>query len=478
MSRTQCPRDDRPREECGVVAALVPGMSVTPFLVDGLHALQHRGQEAAGVAVSDGTQMMVVKDLGLVSDALGPLAVGALHGSTGIGHVRYSTAGDGSWENAQPCFRSSGSVEFAVAHNGNVINVRRRKIRVGSGVISLSDTDAIAEGIAAELRFSGTDFETAVAATVTRLEGAFSLVVSDHKRIIGVRDPNGFRPLCLGRLHGGWVLASETAALDAIGAEFEREVDAGEMVIIDSGGHPRSVWPYPESRVSPKMCVLEFVYLSRSDSYMYGASVNSSRLRMGAALAQKDTVDADVVIGVPESGLSVAEGYSRASGIPLSNGLVKNRYAGRSFIIPNQGDRDKAVRRKINVIRDQVFGKRVVVTDDSIVRGTVTRNLARMLRDAGATEVHFRISLPPVKWPCFYGVDIGSTEELLAVGKTLDQMREAIEADSLEFLTVAELQQAIGTRGGDTCTACLTGEYPTAQPTIWADEPQEDVCST
>jgi amidophosphoribosyltransferase len=369
-------------------------------------------------------------------------------------------------------------VEFAVAHNGNVINVRRRKIRVGSGVISLSDTDAIAEGIAAELRFSGTDFETAVAATVTRLEGAFSLVVSDHTRIIGVRDPNGFRPLCLGRLHGGWVLASETAALDAIGAEFEREVDAGEMVIIDSGGHPRSVWPYPESRVSPKMCVLEFVYLSRSDSYMYGASVNSSRLRMGAALAQKDTVDADVVIGVPESGLSVAEGYSRASGIPLSNGLVKNRYAGRSFIIPNQGDRDKAVRRKINVIRDQVFGKRVVVTDDSIVRGTVTRNLARMLRDAGATEVHFRISLPPVKWPCFYGVDIGSTEELLAVGKTLDQMREAIEADSLEFLTVAELQQAIGTRGGDTCTACLTGEYPTAQPTIWADEPQEDVCST
>ena len=456
--------DDRPREECGVVAASVPGESVTSYLVDGLHALQHRGQEAAGIAISDGDQMLVVKDLGLVSDALSPQMVGFLHGSLGIGHVRYSTAGDGSWENAQPCFRSTGSTEFAVAHNGNITNVTRREVRVGAGCLTLSDTDAVAEQIREQIHSTGCTFEEAVTRVVVGLEGAYSLVAADHSRIIGVRDPHGFRPLCLGRIGAGWILASETAALDAIGAVLVREIEAGEMVVIEAGTAPRTVRPFPASSVSPNMCILEFVYLSRSDSIMYGTSVNSARLRMGAALAAKETVSADVVVGVPESGLPVAEGYAGASGVVLTSGLVKNRYAGRSFILPNQGDRDRAVRRKINVIGDQVAGKRVVVTDDSVVRGTVTKNLVRMLKEAGAVEVHLRIALPPVKWPCFYGVDISSRDELLAVGKTVEQMRAVIGADSLDFLTVDELQGAIGNMGDKTCTACLTGIYPSPVP--------------
>jgi amidophosphoribosyltransferase len=355
-------------------------------------------------------------------------------------------------------------VEFAVAHNGNVTNVQRREIRIGSGALSLSDTDAIAERISEQLSSTGCSFEEAVTHTIVGLEGAFSLVTADHTHVIGVRDRHGFRPLCMGRIGDGWVLASETAALDAIGAEFVREIEAGELVVLEAGREPRSVMPFPASSVLPSMCILEFVYLSRPDSIMYGSSVNGARLRMGATLARKDSVIADVVVGVPESGLAVAEGYAGSSGVTLTSGLVKNRYAGRSFILPNQTDRDRAARRKINVIPDQVAGKRVVVTDDSIVRGTVTKNLVRMLKEAGAAEVHLRIALPPVKWPCFYGVDIRSRKELLAVGRTLEQMRATIGADSLDFLSVIELQEAIGKMGDKTCTACLTGNYPSPVP--------------
>jgi len=474
---TSDPRsDDHPREECGVIAALVPGDHITSYLVDGLHALQHRGQEAAGIAISDGTQMLVVKDLGLVSDVLTENAVGFLRGGVGVGHVRYSTAGDGSWENAQPCFRSIGTVEFAVAHNGNLTNARRREVVSSSGRLLLSDTDAIAEQMGEYLRETGGTLEEALTHVVVGLEGAFSLVSADHTHVVGVRDPNGFRPLCMGRMGDGWILASETAALDAIGAEFVREIEAGEMVVLEAGCEPRSVRPFSGSTASPSMCILEFVYLSRPDSILYGSYVNSSRLRMGAELARKDSVVADVVFGVPESGLAVAEGYARFSGVPLTSGLVKNRYSGRSFILPNQKDRDRAVRRKINVIPDQVSGKRIIVTDDSIVRGTVTKNLVRMLKDAGAVEVHLRIALPPVKWPCFYGVDINSQEELLAVGRTVEQMRDSINADSLDFLSVHELQGSIGELGGKTCTACLTGEYPTPIP-LRAQPSLEESCT-
>lgn len=458
------PRDeDRPREECGVFAAVSTFDPVAEYIADGLHALQHRGQDSAGIAVSDGKQLMVIRDMGLVADVLPPNVVGCLEGRIGIGHTRYSTTGACTWENAQPCFRPAIGSGFALAHNGNLTAVdssgeRLKSLRRNSS----SDTDLVAQMLFEELDSSRSrSLEEAVLSTVPRLEGAFSFVLMDLRCVIGVRDPNGFRPLCLGKLDGGWVLASETAALDTVGALFVREIGYGEMVIIEGSDPPRSLYPFDTDRMKPRLCLLEFVYLTRPDSYLYGESVHGIRMRMGELLARKIPVEADMVIGVPESGIPASEGYARVSGIAWGTGLVKNRYSGRSFIYPTQRQRERAVKRKLSVLREQVTGKRLVVVDDSVIRGTVTRRMIQLIRDSGAREVHLRIALPPVRWPCFYGVDIGRRDELLAVDRDIEEMTRVLGVDSLAFLTVDEMREAIGVPEDGLCDGCLTGKYPT-----------------
>jgi amidophosphoribosyltransferase len=460
-------REERPREACGVLAALLPGDTAAPIIADGLHALQHRGQEAAGLGVSSGAHITVVKNVGLVTDVLNRRTIGFLEGELGIGHTRYSTTGSSTWANAQPCFRSTSTVDFALGHNGNLTNtielVERLELDRPAFLAATNDSDVIAELLARELERDGGagTLREALLRVLPLLEGAFSLVVMDARSIFGVRDPNGFRPLCLGRLHSGWILASETAALDAVGAEFVRELTPGELVEIDLDGSKRSDVAFPIERIDPRLCIFEFVYMARPDSWLYGRSVHGARMRMGALLARKMPVAADMVMGVPDSGLPAAEGYAEESGIRYSSGLVKNRYIGRTFINPTQGEREHNARRKLNVLSERVKGKRLVVVEDSLIRGTTTRFLGRMLREAGATEVHLRVALPPVAWPCFYGIDIGTREELLAANMGVEQIRQLVEADSLAFLTVPELRSAIGVPGGGFCDACMTNDYPT-----------------
>lgn len=460
---------DHPREACGVIAVLAPGEAVASLIADGLHALQHRGQESAGLAVCHGSLITVVKDMGLVTDVLNRRTIGFLEGDLGIGHTRYSTTGASTWENAQPSFRSTPAVEFALGHNGNLTNtLQLSKLVTGAAarsIASSNDSDVVATLLAQELTSGKPEtaqLEGALREVLPKLEGAFSLVFTDTKSIIGVRDPNGFRPLCLGTYgDGGWVLASETAALDAVGAKFVREILPGEMVVIERGAQPRSVQPFPVGRIDPRLCIFEFVYMARPDSQLYGREIHGARIRMGRLLAGKSPVAADMVMGVPDSGIPAGEGYAQASGIAYGSGLVKNRYIGRTFINPTQHDRERNARRKMNVLREQVAGKRLVVVEDSLVRGTVTRYLAKMLREAGATEVHLRIALPPVKWPCFYGIDIGTRKELLAATMTIDEIRDLLGVDSLAYLDVDELKEAIGLPAAGFCTACMTNEYPT-----------------
>jgi amidophosphoribosyltransferase len=493
---------DHPKEACGVFAVHAPGQSVAHLTYLGLFALQHRGQEAAGMAVSDGQQLTVVKDQGLVASVFDDRTLGGLVGHLAIGHCRYSTTGSSTWRNAQPAYRSVGEHMFALGHNGNLVNTEALAKEAGmlEGTVT-SDSDLVAELIAAELTARGegdaavaeilaaealhnggdrvpappaaaaaappgagdVELEQAVAAVVPRLEGAFSLVIMDETRAIGVRDPQGFRPLCLGRLDAGWVLASETPALDIVGADFVRELEPGEMVIIDDGG-VRSLHPFGPDGADPHLCLFEFVYFARPDSRLYGQSVHQARIRMGEQLAEQAPVEADMVMGVPESGVPAAEGFARASGIPFGQGLVKNRYVGRSFIAPNQEMRARAVRMKLNPLRENITGKRLVVVDDSIVRGTTQRQLVRMLREAGAREVHLRITSPPVTWSCFYGIDTGDRSELIARNLEVDHIREYLNADSLSYLSLDRLVSATGAPGAGFCDACFTGHYPVEVP--------------
>ncbi len=493
---------DHPKEACGVFAVHAPGQSVAHLTYLGLFALQHRGQEAAGMAVSDGQQLTVVKDQGLVASVFDDRTLGGLVGHLAIGHCRYSTTGSSTWRNAQPAYRSVGEHMFALGHNGNLVNTEALAKEAGmfEGTVT-SDSDLVAELIAAELTARGegdaavaeilaaeplhhgaegvaappaaaasaapgagdVELEQAVAAVVPRLEGAFSLVIMDETRAIGVRDPQGFRPLCLGRLDEGWVLASETPALDIVGADFVRELEPGEMVIIDDGG-VRSLHPFGTDAADPHLCLFEFVYFARPDSRLYGQSVHQARIRMGEQLAEQAPVEADMVMGVPESGVPAAEGFARASGIPFGQGLVKNRYVGRSFIAPNQEMRARAVRMKLNPLRENITGKRLVVVDDSIVRGTTQRQLVRMLREAGAREVHLRITSPPVTWSCFYGIDTGDRSELIARNLEVDHIREYLNADSLSYLSLDRLVTATGAPGAGFCDACFTGHYPVEVP--------------
>jgi amidophosphoribosyltransferase len=464
---------DRPEEACGVFAVYAPGRLAANLTFDGLYALQHRGQESAGMAVSDRQSITVFKNMGLVSHVFDDRTLASLPGDVAIGHTRYSTTGASNWRNAQPSYRSIGEYGFALGHNGNLTNTSALAQELGMlpGFQS-SDTDIMAELISQhfpkvkpedqpsdETLRHPVPLVHSLLEVLPKLGGAFSLVLMDVSRVIGVRDPNGFRPLCLGRIGDGYVLASESPALDVIGAEFIREIAPGEMVVLSADG-VESLAPFPAEMIDPKLCIFEFVYFARPDTKLLGREVHGARRTMGELLAKAQPVGADLVMGVPDSGVPAAEGYAKASGIPYGQGLVKNRYIGRTFIAPDPSSRVSAVRRKLNPLAENIAGKRLVVVDDSIVRGTTTRSMVRMLKDAGATEVHLRISSPPYRWPCFYGIDTPSRPDLLAAHRTVDEMRDFLGADSLAFLSLESLRVAVGEESGF-CDACLTGTYPT-----------------
>jgi amidophosphoribosyltransferase len=454
------------REACGVFAVYAPGQPVAHLAYLGLYALQHRGQESAGIASSDGDTITVVKDMGLVAQVFDDRRLAPLDGHLAIGHVRYSTTGSSTWGNAQPVYRSVGDAGFALGHNGNLTNTAALAEHLGmlpglappSDADSTSDSDLVGEMLAVAYDTDvDRSLEDALLEVLPRLDGAFSLVLMDSDRVIGVRDRHGFRPLVLGRVEGGFVLASETAALDIVGAHFVRDIEPGEMVVIDADG----VREHRFADASPHLCLFEFVYFARPDSALYGNRVHPARRRMGEQLARQAPVDADMVMPVPESGIPAAQGYAAASGIPYGDGLVKNRYVGRTFIQPNQQLRRAGVRLKLNPLPEAIAGKRLVVVDDSIVRGTTTREVVAMLREAGATEVHFRVSSPPYRWPCFYGMDTGRRSELLAADMTVGEIRNYLGVDSLAYLELDRLIAATGAPPGAFCTACLTGDYPT-----------------
>ncbi len=460
------------REACGVFGVYAPRVEVAPLVFDGLFSLQHRGQESAGMAVSDGQTITVVKDMGLVTSVFTPRSLNSLQGHLGIGHVRYSTMGGSNWRNAQPVYRSHGDAGFALGHNGNLTNVAALESEAGMlAGFAPSDSDLIAELLARtfpEGADSAADgLEVALCAVLPALEGAFSLCLIDSLQLYAVRDPNGFRPLCLGRLGGsdgdGWVVASESPALATVGAAFVREIEPGELVIAGRDG-VRSLRPFPPARVVPKLCVFEFVYFARPDAELYGREVHAARRRMGERLAIESPVEADLVIGVPDSGVPAAEGFAVHSGIPFGQGLVKNRYIGRTFIAPTAEARSDGVRRKLNPLRESVGGKRLVVIDDSIVRGTTTSQIVRVLREAGAREIHLRISSPPFRWPCFYGIDTPVREELLAAFSDPSAIAGQLGADSVAYLSLEGLFETIGVAGNELCSACLTGDYPTEVP--------------
>ncbi|MDZ7674631.1 MAG: amidophosphoribosyltransferase [Acidimicrobiales bacterium] len=475
--------DDELREACGVFGIYAPGQSVAHLTYLGMFALQHRGQEAAGMSVSDGTELITVKDNGLVSSVFDDRVLNGLPGHLAIGHDRYSTTGASVWQNAQPVTREAAGHQIALGHNGNLVNTAELAedlgMLPGTGAVT-SDSDLVAEMVARNLersdhdRSDDRDLEHALLEVLPKLRGAFSMVIMDEAHVVGVRDPHGFRPLCLGRLETGWVLASETPALDLIGAHFVRELEPGEMVIIDATGC-RSVRAFPAEDVDPNLCLFEFVYFARPDSNLYGKNVHQARVRMGEQLAEQAPVDADMVMGVPESGVPAAEGYALRSGIPSGHGLVKNRYIGRSFIVPTQQAREAAVRMKLNPLKENLQGKRLVVVDDTIVRGTTQRTLTQMLREAGATEVHLRISAPPVMWSCFYGIDTGVRSELLAANLDLEEIRNYLEVDSIAYLSLDRLITATGTPNSGFCDACFTGDYPVDIPVSIGKGMLEDV---
>ena len=455
------------KEACGVVGIVAPGRAVSHLCYDALYALQHRGQESAGMATFNNQQITVVKDNGLVSHVFAETTLRALAGNLVIGHTRYSTSGSANWTAAQPVYRSAGSSGFAIAHNGNLTNTTQLADEAGIQFTSmLSDSDLVAELLAREVE-SGISLAKALGVVLEKTEGAYSMVVLEADEIHAVRDPYGFRPLCLGRLGSeeapeGWIVASESPALDVVGATFVREIAPGEMVTITEKG-VTSIQLLDPAPGKQKLCIFEFVYFARPDTYLMGHQVHTTRRRMGELLAAQSSVDADIVMGVPDSGVPAAEGFAKASGIPFGYGLVKNRYIGRTFISPDQNKRAATVRRKLNPLRENIEGQRLIVVDDSIVRGTTTREIVKMLRDAGASEVHLRISSPPFMNPCYYGIDTPNRDDLLAANHSIPDMNEFIGSDSLEFITLENLRAAIQL-DGECCDACLTGNYPAPTP--------------
>jgi amidophosphoribosyltransferase len=429
-----------------------------------LHALQHRGQESAGIAVSDGRRIVVHKEMGLVAQVFDEPSLTALRGDIAVAHCRYSTTGASVWANAQPTFRSTPAVSLALGHNGNLTNTRELAAMlpdvVGHGTVqATSDTDVLTELFVWGPSDDGAG-DTCVEDTAARIlplvRGAYSLVFMDENTLYAARDPHGFRPLVIGQLDAGWVVASETAALDIVGAAFVREVRPGELVTLDERGVRSRIF----APAVPKVCLFEYVYLARPDTTIGGRGLHATRVEIGRTLAAEHPADADIVIPVPESGTPAAIGYAEGSGIPYGQGLVKNSYVGRTFIQPSQLIRQRGIRLKLNPLRDVIAGKRIVVVDDSIVRGNTQRAIIAMLREAGAREVHVRIASPPVKWPCFYGIDFATREELLAGHSTVDEIRESIDADSLGYVSLDGLVAATEQESGSLCRACFDGKYP------------------
>jgi amidophosphoribosyltransferase len=452
---------DKFRDECGVFGIVGhPEASNLTYL--GLYALQHRGQESAGIAASDGTQIRVSKGMGYVNDVFNSDMLGKLPGHMAMGHVRYSTAGESRLANAQPLVVDSMHGQLAVGHNGNLVNateLRDALVRVGSIFQATTDSEVIVHLFA---RSRAETPEGAIVDALSQVRGAYSLVMMTKDRLIGARDPHGFRPLAIGRRGDAWVICSETCALDLIGATYVRDVEPGEVVIAGPHGL-RSLKPFGAARQT-QQCVFEHVYFARPDSYVFGESVNETRTEFGRRLASESGVPADVVVPIPDSGVCAAIGFSEASGIPMRMGLIRNHYVGRTFIEPQQSIRHFGVRVKLNPVRSILDGKRVVLVDDSIVRGTTSRKIVRMVRDAGATEVHMRISCPPTVSPCFYGVDTPQRAELIAATHSLEEIRKYLSADSVAYLSLNGLKGAV--RGGHTnyCTSCYTGVYPVAFP--------------
>ena len=450
-------------EECGVFGIVSDG-SLDPAYAcyNGLLALQHRGQESCGIAVTDEGVIDYHKNMGLVSEVFNNSILDSLRGQMGIAHVRYSTAGGSVLENAQPLVMRYVKGTLSVAHNGNLTNaveIRRQLEQKGAIFQTTIDSEVICYVIARE-RLNTHSVEDAVARTMQTIEGAYSLLVMSPRKLIAARDPHGFRPLCMGKFNGTYVFASESAALDACGAEFVRDIEPGEIVVADSNG-VRSIKPeFPEKKKS--ICIFEYIYFARSDSFIDGVSVYEARKQAGRILAREFPVEADMVIGVPESGIDAAIGYAEESGIPYEKAIVKNSYIGRTFIKPSQKERMKSVRIKLNPIGDMVKGKRVVMIDDSIVRGTTVDRIVTMLRDAGAKEVHMRISSPPFMWPCYYGTDIPSRGELIACNHTIEEITKLSGADSLGYLPVDSLKEMLNNAPVTFCDGCFTGKYPAA----------------
>jgi amidophosphoribosyltransferase len=472
---------------CGVFGAALPrgsGTEAASVAALGLFALQHRGQESAGLAVSDGAELFLYKDLGMISSVLDERRLPSFHGDLAIAHCRYSTTGSTVWENAQPTLRLGPRRAVAIGHNGNLVNTREllAELRGGRGRLPAStDTELLTALLADE---PGEDTVAALVSLLPRVRGAYSLVVLDRDRILGVRDPHGFRPLCIGRIPdiaapvhapGGlwgdeeaaagprhaWVLSSETTGLDIVGAEFVRDVEPGEIVVLEAGREPRSV---RFAAPTPALCVFELIYFARPDSYLEGRSLYEVRRRMGMELAREHPVETDLVMPVPDTGAPAAAGYAEAAGIPYREGLVRNRYTGRTFIQPSQTLRHRGVTLKLNPLREVVRGRRLTVVDDSIVRGTTTQQIVALLRRAGAAEVHVRISAPPIFHPCFYGIDTQVSTELIAATNSVEEIRSFIGADSLGYLSIRGVLAALDLPYERFCFACFDGRYPEPVP--------------
>ncbi len=461
------PGEKGPQDACGVFGVWAPGEEVAKLSYFGLYALQHRGQESAGIAVSNGEKILVYKDMGLVAQVFDERALTSLQGSIAVGHTRYSTTGGSTWENAQPTLGAAAGGTVALAHNGNLTNVVELRSLVAArhgeqvlGELARGNTTDTALVTALFAGDPDHTLEATALEVLPHLQGAFSFVFMDEHTLYAARDRHGIRPLVLGRLDRGWVVASETAALDIVGAAVVREVEPGELIAVDRDGLRSSRFAAAE----PKGCVFEYVYLARPDTTIAGRPVHSARVEMGRRLAGEHPVDADLVIPVPESGTPAAVGYAQASGIPYGQGLVKNGYVGRTFIQPSQTIRQLGIRLKLNPLREVIRGQRLVVVDDSIVRGNTQRALVRMLREAGAAEVHVRISSPPVLWPCFYGIDFATRAELVATGLAVDDVRASIGADSLGYISLDGMVEATRQGRDRLCTACFTGDYPVPLP--------------
>jgi amidophosphoribosyltransferase len=456
--------DKGPQDACGVFGVWAPGEEVAKLSFYGLYALQHRGTESAGIATSDGERILVYKDMGLVSQVFTEGDLATLKGNLAIGHCRYSTTGSSTWVNAQPTLRPTKYGTLALAHNGNLTNtgdlaelVQKLEGSATSMRGATTDTEIMTALIALQ---DEKNVEASAIAVLPQLEGAFSLVFMDEHTLYAARDRHGVRPLVLGKLETGWVVASESAGLDIVGAAFVREIEPGEFIAIDEHGVRSQRW----ADAQPKGCLFEYVYLARPDTTIAGSGIHKTRVAIGAQLAKEAPVEADLVIPVPESGTPAAIGYAKESGIPFGIGLVKNSYVGRTFIQPSQTIRQLGIRLKLNPLREIIEGKRIVVVDDSIVRGNTQRAIVRMLREAGAREIHVRISSPPVKWPCYYGIDFATKAELIANGLDVEEIRRSIGADSLGYVSLDGLISATEVASERLCSACFTGEYPIRIP--------------